>query len=193
LLNGVFHLGVGGIAGPAGQQDAKSILDSVRPETPPAAADGFARTWDAEDLTKELEEKEKRAVVVELDERGRIVPDKRKPRGQVYLACCACPEPLRIDNATRSPDDRVWALRCGHLLDQRCYKEYSQPAEELPVLDGPAPKRRRSARATRSTRAAKKQHEWTCPVVGCGHEHVSVMVDDAWTPMEGLGGVQLYV
>lgn len=192
LLNGAFHLGIGG-AGPAGQLDAKVILDTVKPETPPLAADGFARTWDAEDLAKEIEEKEKRAVVVELDERGRIVPNKRKPRGQVYLACCACPEPLRLGSDNRSPEDRVWALRCGHVLDQRCYMLYSAPAADLPMLDEPSPKRRRSGRATRSTRAAKKQHGWACPVKGCGCEHVSVLEDEAWRPMEGLGGVQLYV
>ncbi|KLT40097.1 hypothetical protein CC85DRAFT_164715 [Cutaneotrichosporon oleaginosum] len=191
LLTGAFYLGG---AGPALQLDAKAILETVKAETPAASADGFTHTWDPEDLAKEVEEKEKRAVVVELDERGRIVPDKRKQRGQVYLACCACPEPLRVGSANRSPDDRVWALRCGHVLDQRCYKLFSEPAgaPPIPVLDAPPAKRRRSGRTTRA-RAGKVQHQWACPVKGCGFTHVSEMVDDVWAPLEGLGGMQLYV
>lgn len=191
---GLFNAG-----GPARAMDAKSILDTVKPEVPPAANDGFTRTWDADDLTKEAEEKEKRGVVIELDERGIVVPEKRKVRGQPYLACCACPEPLRVSSADRTPDDRVWALRCGHVLDQRCFKHYAEPeageAESLPVLDEPPPKRRKSARSTRAkaTRASKKEYVWACPVSGCAHEHVSVMVNDAWMPMENLGGVQVYV
>ncbi|BEI81596.1 hypothetical protein CcaverHIS002_0207560 [Cutaneotrichosporon cavernicola] len=192
LLNGAFHLGIGGV-GPAGRLDAREILDNVKAETPPTATDGFTFTWDVEDLAKDIEEKEKRSVVVELDERGRIVPDKRKPRGQVYLACCACPEPLRVGNANRSPEDRVWSLRCGHLLDQRCYKQCSEPSDDSPPLDAPAPKRRRSGRFTRSTPMRKSDHEWVCPVKGCGRVHVSVSEGEGWTPKEGLGGVQLYV
>ncbi|BEJ12297.1 hypothetical protein CspHIS471_0207570 [Cutaneotrichosporon sp. HIS471] len=160
LLNGAFHLGIGGV-GPAGRLDAGEILDNVKAEMPPTATDGFTLTWDIEDLAKDIEEKERRSVVVELDERGRIVPDKRKPRGQVYLACCACPEPLRVGNANRSPEDRVWSLRCGHLLDQRCYKQYSEPSDDPPPLDAPAPKRRRSGRFTRSTPARKSDHDYS--------------------------------
>lgn len=195
----VDAFGLFNAAGPARAMDAKSILDTVKPEVLPAANNEFTRTWDADDLAKELEEKEKRGVVVELDERGVVVPERRKVRGQPYLACCACPEPLRVSSADRTPDDRVWALRCGHVLDQRCFKHYAEPeggdVESLPVLDEPSPKRRKSGRSTRAkaTRASKKEHVWNCPVSGCAREHVSVMVNEAWVPMENLGGVQVYV
>lgn len=178
-------------AGPARPMDAKAILDTVKPEITLPAREGFTHEWDPESLAKELEEKERRRVVVELDERGRVVPEKRKARrGQPYLACSACPEPLRLSSANRSPADRIWALRCGHLLDQRCITHYAEP-DELP-LDAPSPLKRRRSGRTR-TRAVNKQHTWMCPVSGCGHEHVSVYVNEAWTPMEGLGGVQVYM
>ncbi|GMK54078.1 hypothetical protein CspeluHIS016_0106640 [Cutaneotrichosporon spelunceum] len=190
LLNGAFHLGIGG-AGPAGGMGVQDILNGIKPEKVPTAAEGFTRTWDAEDFAKEIEDKERHGAVVELDERGHIVPNKRKPRGQMYLACCACPEPLRIGSANMSPEDRVWSLRCGHVLDQRCYKKYSEP---VCLLDGsPERKRRRTGRVTRSSTAPKARHEWVCPVKGCGRQHVSVREDEGWVAQDGLGGMQLYV
>lgn len=185
------------VAGPARAMDARGILESVKPETPPSAGEGFTRTWDAEDLAKEVEEKERRGVVVELDESGRVVPEKRKARGQPYLACSACPEPLRLGSANRSPEDRVWALRCGHILDQRCFKFYAEPSSSsgLPLLDDAQPpnKRRRSGRTRAPTRPTKREHTWSCPVKGCGHEHVSVLEGEEWAQLDNLGGVQMYV
>lgn len=48
------------------------------------------------------------------------------------LICAKCMAPLVL-NESLGPDDsgrRVWALRCGHLIDEQCLNDIGQPDEE---------------------------------------------------------------
>jgi hypothetical protein len=48
------------------------------------------------------------------------------------LICAKCTVPLLL-NESLGPDDsgrRVWALRCGHLIDEQCLNDIGQPDEE---------------------------------------------------------------
>ncbi|KAJ3479004.1 hypothetical protein NLJ89_g12350 [Agrocybe chaxingu] len=48
------------------------------------------------------------------------------------LVCARCDNPL-ILNAAMDPEEgqyrRVWALRCGHMIDEKCLNEIGQPPE----------------------------------------------------------------
>lgn len=171
-----------GGAGPArqGQEEVAAILAKVETSAVPPPQPGFTRTWDADDLVKEDSER----AVIQIDDEGSVIPSKRKP----YLACAVCPEPLRVSAGERSPDDRVWALRCGHVLDQRCFQRVAWGVEEEEdETDKPSkPKKRK-------TRNSVKEFTWSCPVVDCGREHVSRFESGRWTPKEGAGGIQVYV
>jgi hypothetical protein len=49
------------------------------------------------------------------------------------LVCARCMAPLLL-NESLGPDDigrRVWALRCGHMIDEQCLNELGQPDEEV--------------------------------------------------------------
>ncbi|KAF9532661.1 hypothetical protein CPB83DRAFT_847148 [Crepidotus variabilis] len=51
------------------------------------------------------------------------------------LVCARCLDPLPL-NETLGPEDegrRVWALRCGHMIDQKCLNEIGKP-EDGPEL-----------------------------------------------------------
>lgn len=41
-------------------------------------------------------------------------------RMQTVLVCASCRRPLRIGG------DRLWALRCGHMIDSRCYRKIAE-------------------------------------------------------------------
>lgn len=50
---------------------------------------------------------------------------------QTVLVCASCRRPLRTGG------DRLWALRCGHMIDSRCYRKIAErpiPREDIPVL-----------------------------------------------------------
>lgn len=172
-------LGLGMHAGPAvPRDDVQTTLGKVTPSIVPPAPDGFTRTWDAAEIEADVEAKRPIAI----DDAGAVVKAKHRAP---YLACAVCPAPLRVSSAFRDEADRVWALRCGHLVDQHCLNSLSAAPED-PVE--PLAKRRRTRRLHK-----KKEHTWACPVAGCGREHVSVLVDGAWAQKEGQGGIQVYV
>lgn len=50
--------------------------------------------------------------------------------GLTSLVCASCYLPLRVSQGQRNDGDRVFALRCGHLVDKRCLDEISQPKPE---------------------------------------------------------------
>lgn len=51
----------------------------------------------------------------------------------INLVCARCLEPLLLNESLGSDDDgrRVWALRCGHLVDEKCLNEIGQPDEDV--------------------------------------------------------------
>ncbi|KAH9481868.1 hypothetical protein JR316_0006398 [Psilocybe cubensis] len=63
----------------------------------------------------------------------------------LVLVCAKCLDPLVL-NAALAPEEgqfkRVWGLRCGHLIDEKCLNELGRPHEEQ-VGDKPAPKDRK--------------------------------------------------
>jgi hypothetical protein len=166
--------------------DVPAIIARVTIPTIPPARAGYTSTWDIVDVEA--------ALPIELDERGRVLPTKRKP----YLACANCPEPLRASAGVRTDDDRVWALKCGHLLDERCFKalagapgaakdEAEIKANEQEEVE-PSPKRRKARKAKP---APLQDHTWNCPT--CSREHVSQTVGGEWKQKEGLGATQIFV
>lgn len=56
-----------------------------------------------------------------------------KGKGITSLVCAKCNEQLRVSQGQRTEADRVFALRCGHLIDKRCLDDISQPHPELEV------------------------------------------------------------
>jgi hypothetical protein len=112
---------------------------------------------------------------------------------ETTLVCAHCLSPLLL-NSTGGIKGRLWALRCGHILDGECTYTLMRP-RPLPTDKGKAPapaaptpnirtrlrlrptpprpalKRKRSSGA----RVARETYEWTCPVGGCGRVHESVL------------------
>jgi hypothetical protein len=56
-----------------------------------------------------------------------------KGKGITSLVCAKCNEQLRVSQGQRTEADRVFALRCGHLIDKRCLDDISQPHPDLVV------------------------------------------------------------
>ncbi|KAJ9122631.1 hypothetical protein QFC22_002060 [Naganishia vaughanmartiniae] len=50
-----------------------------------------------------------------------------KGKAITSLVCAKCNEQLRVSQGQRNEADRVYALRCGHLIDKRCLDDISQP------------------------------------------------------------------
>ena len=77
----------------------------------------------------------------------------------VRLVCARCLDPLLV-NESLGPDDngrRVWALRCGHMIDEKCLNEIGQPEEEPePEVQAPSsvPDRKGKGKAKAKHRAS---------------------------------------
>jgi len=126
-----------------------------------------------------------------------------------YMACTKCGDPLYINDGQKSQDDRVWGLRCGHLVDQKCLYEISSPQIEddrlniirpppggLDILGdegGKVKKRGYKRKASKKTINEPVEYEWKCPVKDCGWGHISVLSEAEWKQDEEEGAVQLYV
>ncbi len=73
------------------------------------------------------------------------------------LVCARCLEPLLL-NESLGPDDdgrRVWALRCGHVVDEKCLNEIGQPDDddaEAESQNPPLPSRKSKGKAKAKSR-----------------------------------------
>ena len=191
-------IGLGG-AGGAGRRedDVSAILSRIGlPDFDPPP-EGFSTDF-------EIDESK---IPITLDDDGRVV---KRNRTKPYLACANCPAPLLISSAYRAPADRVWALRCGHMIDQRCLEALSTPTTkgelatvhhhppgDLPILGEEAVlvKKGRTKRAKFSKQTSPPQpdeYEWRCPVEGCGTVHWSVQEGGRWAQKEGEGALSVY-
>ena len=50
------------------------------------------------------------------------------------LVCARCLDPLLLNETLQAEEAqrrRVWALRCGHMIDEKCLNEIGEPAEEV--------------------------------------------------------------
>ncbi|KAF8597773.1 hypothetical protein BDV93DRAFT_513075 [Ceratobasidium sp. AG-I] len=133
---------------------------------------------------------------------------------QTVLVCASCRRPLRTGG------DKLWALRCGHMIDSRCYRKFAErpiAREDIPVLgesssDAPPAKRQRSGRHASgrgkgkgkgkapepsSTPQVTETHEWECPVAHCKRPHWTERVVTAgvgaWQPMKDTGAIKVFV
>ncbi|KAG8721090.1 hypothetical protein FRC09_008492 [Ceratobasidium sp. 395] len=88
------------------------------------------------------------------------------------LVCAMCRRPLRMGG------DRLWALRCGHMIDSPCYRELA----ESPIVQ---------------EEGSETLVDWRCPVRRCRRTHWSecVKVKDEWTwqPLKNAGAVAVFV
>lgn len=180
-------LGVGGGGPFAGVGRAPHIEDPAvtvgrvktpEYETPP----GFRATFEIPEIP------------VVLDENGRVVPPRGKPR-RPYIACSSCENQLLLSTAYRSPADGVHVLRCGHMLDHKCLERIAYPADGVipraePLDEEPKTKKRRTHLRKKADEV--RRYEWMCPVKGCGLEHWSVWKDGAWSQDEVEGALQAY-
>jgi hypothetical protein len=153
-----------------------TIISKVTVDTVPPARHEHTRTWDLDEIEA--------AAPIEVDDFGEIVKSTKKSKP--FLACANCPEPLRVSAAARDSDDRIWGLKCGHLVDERCLKQLSTP--ETPEEQEPSPKRRKRGR---KQKPAPVEHTWNCPT--CEREHISQLVEGAWKQKSRLGGTLLFV
>ncbi|KIY65984.1 hypothetical protein CYLTODRAFT_491874 [Cylindrobasidium torrendii FP15055 ss-10] len=141
----------------------------------------------------------------------------------VSLVCAHCNDKLLMGingDAETERRYRVWALRCGHMLDGKCMDALSFPSvddepsdsvQDEVVVDRKGKGKavaRRSSRWRASNPAAtlagfffqgkgkesNDVHEWHCPVGDCGHKHRSVKKEGKWAPdKEGMGAIAVYV
>ncbi len=198
---GMADVGVGGAG--RREDDVAGIISKVDlPEFDPPQ-EGYMANFEIDESVKAS----KPTSPIALDEDGRVI--STKPKSKPYLACANCPEPLLVSSAYRTGSDRVWALRCGHMIDQRCLDDLSTPSTEdelasvhrhppgdLPVLGAdshPIKKGRKRAKVTKKTSPpAPDEYEWKCPVDGCGRVHCSVREGENWKQKEGEGALSVY-
>ncbi|CAE6430061.1 unnamed protein product [Rhizoctonia solani] len=114
------------------------------------------------------------------------------------LICAGCRRPLRTGG------DRLWALRCGHMIDSRCYNALSRPQfSSLPLLarlgsppPGPAAKRRKTTKAGKGKgKGVMESHEWECPVRDCDCVHKSERMagEEEWVPAKDTGAIKVFI
>lgn len=152
------------------------------------------------------------AAPLSPDRKGKSV----NPPASINFQCTNCNDNLYLG----APDvkRRVYALRCGHLLDGQCVAKLSTPprgifpqTETIPVLDAEPPTRRGRGRGSRAPAKAKPRGrkrkrgeeekltwDWVCP--GCQHAHVSLWDASAgegqrgaWIPHPEEGAILLYL
>ncbi|KAJ7723840.1 hypothetical protein DFH07DRAFT_1005076 [Mycena maculata] len=121
-----------GWVGGAGKDDE----DYKKEWTHPGTADGgFVFDFAPSELVPAVSGKGKGKEVV-------IDVDAEKEETSTLLVCARCLDPLlvRADGMTEEEEARrrkVWGLRCGHLIDGKCFEELRKPVEEEPVA-GPS-------------------------------------------------------
>lgn len=183
-----------GDPGPARrEEDLEEILKNVLVPTYDPPMLGFVRNFD-------MEMAQPNETIV-IDDNGRVVPNKKRRKAQPHLVCAKCESALLVSESYRSPTDRVYALRCGHLIDQRCLHDLITPRtpHELAsidrhpeTLDEPPNKRRKSARKPKKMEKIPDEYKWTCPVEGCGQKHTSKELGGAWMNIEGEGAIAVF-
>lgn len=122
--------------------------------------------------------------------------DSPQEKAQTVLVCARCRRPLRTGG------DRLWALRCGHMIDSRCYHKLAEPSEDMrekqelfpshledtPSTSAPPSRPARKRARTNKGSGSKKGKapapaptvpqvvqtlKWKCPVSGCDKTHTS--------------------
>ncbi|KAK6910876.1 hypothetical protein L486_05118 [Kwoniella mangroviensis CBS 10435] len=198
LAGGMFG---GGIRHQQQQEDIQTILSKIAPPPYPKTmiTKGFTNDFDMDSIV--------RNEPIELDDEGNIIKNNTIKQKEC-LVCSECHLPLLVSSAYKSPSDKLWVLRCGHLLDEYCLNSLQTPQTPLEISsivrhetnDGTPEKKRRRKNASRKVKKPDppKPDEYTfrCPVIGCGKEHQSVhFVDDEegrWKAKDGEGALPAY-
>ena len=129
------------------QLQIKYYQKYTHPEQPePGFTFDFAPNSSDEDSSRErafpLTSANAPIIVDDDEEHSSIVlggssPSSKAPAAEpgkwtTILICAKCMAPLLL-NDSLGPDDsgrRVWALRCGHMIDEQCLNDIGQPDEE---------------------------------------------------------------
>ena len=179
------------------QDNVTTTLGQVQPFPRAPPLPGYTSSFDIEAGPE---------VPISIDDNGKVVEPKNKIKP--YLACANCPQPLLVSNVYQSPDDRVWVLRCGHLIDQRCLTKVSTPQEDDPTVEKHPPGgleildahvRPQRKRATKKRKVAPKtkekaqEYEWVCPAEGCCGKNKSYKGLDKWEQKPGAGAMAVYM
>ncbi|CAE6437249.1 unnamed protein product [Rhizoctonia solani] len=129
------------------------IPDSPPPEIMGHLGKGKTKAEDAEPedlMLSDPRHKEVIGIYSDDEDKGTSIVSSSQPtfapatKITSVLICAGCRRPLRTGG------DRLWAPRCGHMIDSRCYNALSRPQfSSLPLLarlgsptPGPAAKRR---------------------------------------------------
>ncbi|KAH7107954.1 hypothetical protein BKA62DRAFT_666976 [Auriculariales sp. MPI-PUGE-AT-0066] len=147
------------------------------------------------DLTSSDRKGKRKAVEIESDHEDGA---QKMPRRM--LVCVGCAEPLVGESGRRDDGDKVYALRCGHVIDGRCMHKFSEDPEvvaNFPFVEVdtaaaqtrgaptfPPKRRRKAAGGGRRRKNAKQvqleeetlvlaEREWTCPAKHCARVHRS--------------------
>ncbi|RXW25516.1 hypothetical protein EST38_g365 [Candolleomyces aberdarensis] len=99
----------------------------------------------------------KSAPIVIVDEEDESKPEE-ETKMSTTLVCARCYDPLVLNaglTGSEASQRRIWALRCGHLLDGKCVSQIGQPAltvdrkgkgkakEEIPYGEAPSSRNQR--------------------------------------------------
>ena len=106
-----------------------------------------------------------------------------------HFGCARCSGPLLISGAQQDDGDKVWGLKCGHVIDGRCLEDLYKPPP--PPVDPNAPPQKKQRWPKRNQPYDK--HEWGCPVDGCDQNFISCKKVTGWVQKPGHGAILLYV
>jgi hypothetical protein len=202
-LGGLQYLGAGGAggAGPAGNAlDPEHIISKVKfpkyPTPRPTAHQRFTVDFALDS-----------ANPITIDDDGRVVKKKKK-FVKPFLACISCKGPLLLSSGYKDESAKVWVLRCGHSIHQKCLHTLSTPttsqevksAVSIPnggiaVLGAPERKKKKGRYSGRSEQADRTEYTWGCPVEGCGEPHRSEkkISGGEWVQKEDEGAFPVYM
>lgn len=182
-----------GVAGPGpgmyGGNEVETRIAKIRPVKRDNAELGFTATFDLDSIDGPIV----------LDDEGVVAPRN------LYLDCALCHDPLLLSAAYSSPADRVWVLRCGHMVDQKCLEKLSIPMRPeqikntinyispFPLDEEPPKKKTRGKKAPTKSVNKPAIHIYSCPVKSCGREHTAVKKEEGWVQTEDGGAIQSFM
>ncbi|WWC71358.1 uncharacterized protein I206_105313 [Kwoniella pini CBS 10737] len=177
------------------EEDVQTILSKVSAPKYPEPDKGFTTDFDMDNISNK--------EPIELDDDGNIIKrNKVKPS----IICISCSSKLLVSSAYKSEEDRIWVLRCGHLIEQKCLNRIQTPTTNSEILsiikqadndllgDNHMSKRRKNAKRKVKKVEIKQPDEYTyrCPIEGCGKKHKSIFVGEKWMSKDGEGAIAAY-
>ncbi|KAJ3513356.1 hypothetical protein NMY22_g15063 [Coprinellus aureogranulatus] len=104
----------------------------THPHAPePGFTNDFAPEENPAEGSSTFPQTSKSEPIVILDEDDKTSTEKKEEiKMNTLLVCARCNEPLVLNSGLTGPDAtnrRIWALRCGHLIDGKCLAEIGQP------------------------------------------------------------------